>query len=67
MQAQEVGAAAFLLHDLDALAAFADLSPEAVALTETVFGSWRDAEGVISDADAAAKVLRDLASAIATS
>ena len=67
VQAQEVGAAAFLLHDPDALAAFADPSPEAVALAETVFGSWTDAEGVISDADAAAKVLRDLASAIATS
>jgi AbiV family abortive infection protein len=67
VQAQEVGAAAFLLHDPDALAAFADLSPEAVALAETVFGSWTDAGGVISDADAAAKVLRDLASAIATS
>lgn len=45
MKAQEVGAAAFLLHDPDALAAFADPSPEAVALAETVFGSWTDAEG----------------------
>jgi AbiV family abortive infection protein len=67
VQAQQVGAAAFLLHDPDALAAFADPSPEAVALAETVFGPWTDAEGVISDADAAAKMLRDLASAIATS
>jgi AbiV family abortive infection protein len=63
-QAREVSAAAALLHDPDALAAFANPSPEAVALAGTLFGSWLDAQG-IDDADAAADLIRGLASSLA--
>ena|ERR1700722_15446727 len=64
-QAQEVGTAAALLHDPDALAAFANPSPEALTLAEALFGSWADAQDVIGDADAAADLLRGLISPLA--
>jgi AbiV family abortive infection protein len=62
-QAREVGAAAALLHDADALAALASPSPEAVALAEAMFGAVLDAG--IDDAEAAAGLLRGLAGRLA--
>jgi len=53
-QAQDAGAAAALLHDSDALAAFANPSPAAVTLAEALFGSRTGPQDVIGDADAAA-------------
>jgi AbiV family abortive infection protein len=64
-QAREVGAAAALLHDPDALAAFANPSSEARALAGRLFGSWLDARG-IDNADAAADLIRGLTSSLAT-
>ena len=61
-QAQDVGAAAALLHDPDALAAFANPSPAAVTLAKALFGSWGGAQDVIGDTDAAADLLRGLIS-----
>jgi hypothetical protein len=62
-QARETGAAAALLHDADALAAFADPSPDAAALAGTLFASWLDARN-IEDVDAAADLIRGLASSL---
>jgi AbiV family abortive infection protein len=62
-QARETGAAAALLHDPDALAAFADLSPDAESLAGTLFGTWFDARG-INDADAAADLILSLTTSL---
>jgi hypothetical protein len=62
-QAREVGASAALLHDPDALAAFASPPLEAVALAAEVFGALLDAG--IDDAEAAAGLLRGLSGRLA--
>ena len=62
-QAREVGAAAALLHDPDALAILASPPPEAAALAETMFGAVLDTG--IDDAEAAASLLRGLSSQLA--
>jgi hypothetical protein len=59
-RAREVGESAALLHDQDALAAFADVSEEAQQALDAMFTGWAALSG-IEDADAAAVVIADFA------
>jgi AbiV family abortive infection protein len=62
-QAREVGASAALLHDEDALAAFADPPAEALALADALFGRWLRVK--LDDAEAAAGFICDIAAGLA--
>jgi AbiV family abortive infection protein len=63
-RAREVGASATLLHDQEALAAFADPPAEALAVAEVLFGHWYEAKD-IDNADDAAALIRNLAAQLA--
>ena len=64
-RAREVGAQAALLHDQDALAAFANPPAEGLAMADAFFGRWLDAKA--DSAEDAARFSADMAARVAPS